>query len=82
MNTIVSPDAAETEQKPLYDESRFIAQYISAALRHDQTEQLEFNSPYAACILPLLEALGWHNNARDLIEALPHFAEKLDIEAL
>lgn len=79
MNNIVSPDTSETEQKTLYDKSRFIAQYISAALRHDQVDQLEFNSPYAACIFPLLDALGWHNNARDLVEALPHFVEKLDL---
>lgn len=67
------------QQRPPQDQSRFISQYISDALRHDKVEQLEFNSPYASCILPLLAALGWHNNARDLVEALPHFVEKLDL---
>jgi len=82
-NIPVDPEARENIKHQAsakqFDESKFIAQYIANGLRHDRVEQLEFNSPYANCIFPLLDALGWHNNARDLIEALPHFVEQLDL---
>ncbi len=56
--------------------------------RHDRLEQIlqsgelgEFRaiSDIAACLMPLLSALGWHGNPRQLAEALPHFADSLDI---
>jgi ATP-binding cassette subfamily C protein/ATP-binding cassette subfamily C protein LapB len=34
------------------------------------------------CLMPLLDALGWRGAARHLAEALPHFAESLDIADL
>ena len=83
INTDIDKESRNISEKKLtskkFDESRFISQYISDALRHDKIDQLQFDSPYAACIFPLLEALGWHNNARDLVEALPHFVEQLDL---
>ena len=36
-------------------------------------------SPFASCLLPLLTALGWRGNIRGLFEALPHFADSLDL---
>ena len=39
-------------------------------------------SDVAACLMPLLRALGWHGKNRHLAEALPHFAESLDIQGL
>ncbi|MEO5373769.1 MAG: ATP-binding cassette domain-containing protein [Alphaproteobacteria bacterium] len=39
-------------------------------------------SDIAACLLPLLTALGWRGNPRDVAEALPHFADTLDLTAL
>ncbi|GAB6051587.1 hypothetical protein JCM17960_04070 [Magnetospira thiophila] len=36
----------------------------------------------AACLLPLLKALGWRGNPRHVVEALPHFADTLDLTAL
>ena len=56
--------------------------------RHDRLDQIlqsgelgEFRaiSDIAACLMPLLSALGWHGNPRQLAEALPHFADSLDI---
>ncbi|MDJ0944614.1 MAG: ATP-binding cassette domain-containing protein [Kiloniellales bacterium] len=56
--------------------------------RHDRLEQIlqsgelgEFRaiSDIAACLMPLLSALGWHGNPRQLAEAMPHFADSLDI---
>ena len=61
------------------------------AQRHDRLEQImqsgelgEFRaiSDLAACLMPLLSALGWHGNPRHLAEALPHFADSLDITDL
>lgn len=39
-------------------------------------------SPSGACLVPLLEALGWRGEARHLAEALPHFADSLDLSDL
>jgi len=56
-----------------------ISEELADALRNDQWENYKSTSPHAACLLPLLKALGWHSYARELIEALPHFAEQLDL---
>ena len=37
-------------------------------------------SDYGACLVPLLEALGWSGRARHLSESLPHFIDELDLE--
>ncbi len=39
-------------------------------------------SDMAACLLPLLTALKWKGNPRNIAEALPHFANDLDITGL
>ena len=39
-------------------------------------------SDVAACLVPLLQAIGWHGSPRALQEALPHFADTLDIEGM
>ncbi len=39
-------------------------------------------SPYANCLVPLLNALGWRGNARHVAEALPHFSNDLDLSGL
>ena len=39
-------------------------------------------SDVAACLLPLLDALGWRGDPRRVAEALPHFANTLDVEGL
>jgi len=39
-------------------------------------------SDVAGCLMPLLSALGWYGDHRHLSEALPHFADTLDIEDL
>ncbi|MGE0746703.1 MAG: peptidase domain-containing ABC transporter [Rhodospirillales bacterium] len=36
-------------------------------------------SPFVACLLPFIEALGWNGDPRRLYEALPHFEDDLDI---
>jgi ATP-binding cassette subfamily C protein/ATP-binding cassette subfamily C protein LapB len=39
-------------------------------------------SATGACLVPLLNALGWRGEARHLAEALPHFADSLDLNDL
>ncbi|MEO5364378.1 MAG: peptidase domain-containing ABC transporter [Magnetococcus sp. DMHC-8] len=39
-------------------------------------------SDFAACLLPLLEALAWSGKDLNVIEALPHFADDLDLTGL
>jgi ATP-binding cassette subfamily C protein/ATP-binding cassette subfamily C protein LapB len=36
----------------------------------------------AACLLPLLKELDWDGDPRHLLEAMPHFADKLDLTDL
>ena len=37
---------------------------------------------FAACVMPLLRALNWRGDPRHVAEALPHFAETLDLSGL
>lgn len=55
------------------------AKRLADALRNDTIEEFTADTPVAACLIPLLKELGWHNYARDLLEALPHYAEHLDL---
>ncbi len=52
---------------------------LAKALRSDKLDEFKDDSPYARCIIPLLKELGWHNYARELLEALPHFSEQLEL---
>ncbi len=58
------------------------AEALKAALHNigpgGQTEL----SAFSACLMPLLNVLGWRGDARDLTEALPHFAQDLDLGEL
>ena len=56
-----------------------VSEMLAKALRNDQTEVFNTASPYAACLMPLLQELGWHNYARELVESLPHYAEQFDL---
>ncbi|WP_198244960.1 peptidase domain-containing ABC transporter [methane-oxidizing endosymbiont of Gigantopelta aegis] len=56
-----------------------VAEKFARALREKQIEHFSDQCPYAACLFPLLKALGWKNIDRELIEALPHFANELDL---
>lgn len=52
---------------------------LAKALRNDKLDEFKDDSPYARCIIPLLKELGWRNYARELLEALPHFSEQLEL---
>ena len=74
MNSVQAHVAATQGVAP-----EIVSEHLAAALRNDQIEDFSTASPYAACLLPLLRELGWQNYARELIEALPHFAEQFDL---
>lgn len=58
------------------------AEPLVEALRGGRMGDFEALSPFAACLMPLLDALGWRGDPRHIVEALPHFAANLDLEAL
>ncbi|MEP3244253.1 MAG: ATP-binding cassette domain-containing protein [Sneathiella sp.] len=37
------------------------------------------NTQYAACLSPLLNALGWRGDAEQVVEAMPHFKTTMDL---
>ncbi|MEM7251519.1 MAG: peptidase domain-containing ABC transporter [Pseudomonadota bacterium] len=55
------------------------SEQFAQTLRGDDIEAARATSPYAACLLELLPALGWRSFTRDVLEALPHFSETLDL---
>ncbi len=68
------------KQKPSKGKQyRDVSEKFAEALRNNQMDEFSSDCPYAACLFPLLKALGWKNVARELIEALPHFAEDIDL---
>ncbi|MEJ1335038.1 MAG: peptidase domain-containing ABC transporter [Candidatus Sedimenticola sp. (ex Thyasira tokunagai)] len=56
-----------------------LSEQLADALRSDRPEGLKTSSLFAVALMPLLKALGWHQYAREVIEALPHFSEGLDL---
>ena len=56
-----------------------VSEKLGNAIRAGRLDEIESISPYAACIVPLLNALGWRTYQRELIEALPHFVDQIDL---
>lgn len=44
--------------------------------------QFEEVSDLASCLLPLLRAIGWQENERELMEAMPHAESSMDLSGL
>lgn len=60
-----------------------IAATTSTALQaHKVLGGFKASSDLAACLLPLLRSLGWRGDPRHIAEALPHFADMLDLTGL
>ncbi|MFK5947253.1 MAG: peptidase domain-containing ABC transporter [Methylococcales bacterium] len=76
MTDLVEPQQPETSTTQQYKDA---SEHFAEALRNKKTDEFSSNSPYAACLFPLLSALGWKNVERELVEALPHFAEEIDL---
>jgi ATP-binding cassette subfamily C protein/ATP-binding cassette subfamily C protein LapB len=52
---------------------------LAEALRKNTLGSFRAESDLAACLLPLLQALKWANDLREVTESLPHFADTLDL---
>ena len=66
--------------KKLADEKRLpLSERLANAIRNNAFNKAAEISPYAACIMPILSELGWRSYKRELIEAIPHFANHLDL---
>lgn len=55
---------------------------LADALRAGRYGAFEAKSPIAATLFPLLKALDWRGNLRELFEAMPHFANSLNVPDL
>ncbi len=55
---------------------------LAGALERGSYGSFEAHSPIAGLLFPVLQALGWRGNLRELFESLPHFADSLDISDL
>jgi ATP-binding cassette subfamily C protein/ATP-binding cassette subfamily C protein LapB len=55
---------------------------LAGALERGSYGSFEAHSPVAGLLFPVLQALGWRGNLRELFESLPHFADSLDISDL
>ena len=55
------------------------ADQFEHALSTGEIGSFKATSSFAACMLPLLQALGWRGQTRYLFEALPHFADTLTL---
>ena len=56
-----------------------IPETLADSLRSTDSQRLQSSSSFGACLLPLLSSLGWLGDRTELVEALPHFAERLDL---
>jgi len=55
---------------------------LQSALNAGRLGAFRAASDLAACLMPLLEALNWRGNPRDIAEAMPHYADSLDLVGL
>ncbi|VAV98272.1 Type I secretion system ATPase [hydrothermal vent metagenome] len=52
---------------------------MAEAMKTGKIGSFNAKSPYASCLIPLLNSLGWRGDVRGLFESLPHFADSLDL---
>ncbi|MBO6826516.1 MAG: ATP-binding cassette domain-containing protein [Sneathiella sp.] len=52
--------------------------FLDAKIEPASRNNWGLNSQYAACISPLLEALGWRGTDEQVLEAMPHFKTTMD----
>ncbi|MGB0732842.1 MAG: peptidase domain-containing ABC transporter [Pontibacterium sp.] len=69
----------EHKTTPEARQHHVLSEALSEALRTNSVADMPRLSPFAACLAPLLEALGWRDYAQDLISALPHFEDELEL---
>ncbi len=53
--------------------------FLASSLRETKDHKGRTLSGAASCIIPLLDALNWRGDKREIAEALPHFADAMDM---
>ncbi len=71
-NTPNATLAPEMRDRPPHEEN--LEQFLR--------RQFDRHSDFSLCIAPLLKALQWQENRRELAEAMPHLASQLDLSGL
>lgn len=71
-------DSGLNAENPVHELHRTLETVFASRAR----EAVVDVSPFAACLTPLLERIGWCDDARRLHEALPHLAPIGDIDTL
>lgn len=81
-------DAAEPIAPNVTMEADTAAQHLPPRPEHvDQLstiihQHFKEESDFSHCLLPLLQAMRWHGQARDLAEAMPHMLRSLDLSGI
>lgn len=75
MNTMVN-EAPLISAKPV---KAVFTDKIIDALRDGDVDEFSEGSAFAACLFPILRAFGRETISRELLEAVPHFAQQLDL---
>lgn len=70
--TVPDKDAVTFTERPAHAEDL-------SAIVHEHYDEA---SDFSLCLSPLLRAIGWHGNARQLMVAMPHMQRTLDISGL
>lgn len=78
MQTMSAQAEAVPIGKPSIAKPAFIDHFVDA-LRRNDIDAFSAGSPYAACLFPILKAFGRDSISRELLEAMPHFAQSIDL---
>lgn len=78
-NGSTGPSTTADTPSPADLAERNAANRLATTLYGGRLEAFDSSSPASACLLPLLQAIGWRGEARHLVEALPHFSNELDL---
>lgn len=82
MTSVAAEDQLAYAPAALDKEAKRIASAESLWRDPSKTGWFTYSSDVAACLSPLLQALGVTFNEAQIFEALPHFTEDLDIDGL
>lgn len=75
MSTLALNGASAQKVKP----AAAFGDHLVESLRCNNVEEFARTSVHAACLFPILEAFGRQGINRELLEAIPHFAQQLDL---
>lgn len=67
------------ESPPGLHDARALRALLEAAYTVKPTATPQSSGAFLACLLPLLEALEWRGDPRDVAEALPHAAPQIEL---